>query len=324
MVRPRTPLPTRGDGSSLPLSLHHNLKKNYEYLLQEVKQNEMLIRTYKAPSFCEINWSKNKNNRHPVTHEKRQLWPTAGVTLRHNSQFLLVTIPSLFWQALVKLLFHLEYGTSSEHPSFCCLFHTPAAQAPTLLYLMPLCTGKVMLYTTSISHSKKRTKWRSGIVHPLPSSSLATLKFCIMPGVSDPIKKLLCKVECQLPQTEEARAEAALLMGVQQNLIIPRNSEPLVAASQDFLTASYLITQRDVFYNRDEFFALVTCFGLAEEQVDIPTPAILKPVPLWTGKQLFSVMIRPNKDMNFFLSFEVKEKNYDSNLKLKHFCPNDG
>jgi len=108
MVRPRTPLPTRGDGSSLPLSLHHNLKKNYEYLLQEVKQNEMLIRTYKAPSFCEINWSKNKNNRHPVTHKKRQLWPTAGVTLRHNSQFLLVTIPSLFWQALVKLLFHLE------------------------------------------------------------------------------------------------------------------------------------------------------------------------------------------------------------------------
>jgi len=107
-------------------------------------------------------------------------------------------------------------------------------------------------------------------------------------------------------------------------LITPCNSEPLVAASQDFLTASYLITQRDVFYNRDKLFALVTCFGLAEEQVDIPTPAILKPVPLWTGKQLFSVMIRPNKDMNFFLSFEVKEKNYDSNLKLKHFCPNDG
>jgi DNA-directed RNA polymerase III subunit RPC1 len=69
---------------------------------------------------------------------------------------------------------------------------------------------------------------------------------------------------------------------------------------------------------------LETCFVLAEEQVDIPAPAILTPVPIWTGKQLFSVRIRPNKDMNFFLSFEVKEKNYDSNLKLKHFCPNDG
>jgi len=132
------------------------------------------------------------------------------------------------------------------------------------------------------------------------------------------------EMNMHLPQTEEARAEAALLMGVQQNLITPRNGEPLVAASQDFLTASYLITQRDVFYNRDKFFALVTCFGLAEEQVDIPTPAILKPVPLWTGKQLFSVMIRPNKDVNVFVSFEMKEKNYDSNLKLKHFCPNDG
>jgi len=47
---------------------------------------------------------------------------------------------------------------------------------------------------------------------PLPSSSLATLNFCIMPGVSDPIEKLLCKVECHLPQTEEARAEASVLM----------------------------------------------------------------------------------------------------------------
>jgi DNA-directed RNA polymerase III subunit RPC1 len=82
-----------------------------------------------------------------------------------------------------------------------------------------------------------------------------------MPGVSDPMEKLLCKVECQLPQTEEARSEAALLRGVQQNLITHRSGEPLVAASQEFLTASYLITQRDVFYNKDNFFALVTCFG---------------------------------------------------------------
>ena len=53
-------------------------------------------------------------------------------------------------------------------------------------------------------------------------------------------------------------------------------------------------------------------------------PAILKPVPLWTGKQLFSTMIRPNHTVKNLVNFEMKEKNYASDLKLKHFCPNDG
>src|SRR4051794_20664536 len=35
-----------------------------------------------------------------------------------------------------------------------------------------------------------------------------------------------------VPQTEEARAEAALLMDVRENLITPRSGEPLIAATQ--------------------------------------------------------------------------------------------
>ncbi len=47
-----------------------------------------------------------------------------------------------------------------------------------------------------------------------------------------------------VPQTEEARAEAMVLMGVTENLITPRNGEPLIAATQDFLTASFLLTRK--------------------------------------------------------------------------------
>ena len=60
------------------------------------------------------------------------------------------------------------------------------------------------------------------------------------------------EMNMHLPQTEEARTEASLLMGVNKNLITPRNGEPLVAASQDFLTASYLITQKSVFFTKEE------------------------------------------------------------------------
>lgn len=40
-------------------------------------------------------------------------------------------------------------------------------------------------------------------------------------------------------------------MAVPYNLATPRNGEPLVAATQDFLTAAYLITQRDIFFDRE-------------------------------------------------------------------------
>jgi len=133
------------------------------------------------------------------------------------------------------------------------------------------------------------------------------------------------EMNMHLPQTEEARTEAQLLMGVENNLITPRNGEPLVAASQDFLTCSYLITQRDVFFNREKFCSLCCYFGDAAEEIEIPPPAIVKPVALWTGKQLWGVMIKPNKESaHVNVNFEMQEKNYDSSKKAKHFCPNDG
>jgi DNA-directed RNA polymerase III subunit RPC1 len=131
-------------------------------------------------------------------------------------------------------------------------------------------------------------------------------------------------------QTEEAKAEAKMLMGVQQNLITPRNGEPLVAASQDFLTASYMLTQRDRFFTHGQFCQLVSYYGDATEHVDVPPPAILKPVQLWTGKQVFSMLlaaplVSPLETVGLrrplVVNFDAREKNYTTNY---HFCPNDG
>jgi DNA-directed RNA polymerase III subunit RPC1 len=56
-----------------------------------------------------------------------------------------------------------------------------------------------------------------------------------------------------VPQTEEARAEAAILLSVANNLCVPKSGELIIAAIQDFLTASYLITKKDTFYDRASF-----------------------------------------------------------------------
>jgi DNA-directed RNA polymerase III subunit RPC1 len=86
------------------------------------------------------------------------------------------------------------------------------------------------------------------------------------------------EMNLHLPQTEEARAEALVLMGVTNNLVTPKNGEPLIAATQDFLTSSYLITRRDVFYDRFEFTRFCAFIVDGDDKIDLPPPTILKPI----------------------------------------------
>ena len=94
------------------------------------------------------------------------------------------------------------------------------------------------------------------------------------------------EMNLHVPQTEEARAEALELMGVMNNICTPKNGSPLVSATQDFITSTFLLTQNDVFMTRGEFCKTVTFAGDGLEQVTIPEPAICHPVKLWTGKQV--------------------------------------
>lgn len=130
------------------------------------------------------------------------------------------------------------------------------------------------------------------------------------------------EMNLHLPQTEEARAEAALLMDVRENLITPRSGEPLVAATQDFLTAAYLLTRRDTFLTKDEVCQAAATLSDATEHVDLPPPALLKPVPLWTGKQVINLLLRPNKSIALHASFECKARNYSGSGE--HMDPDDG
>uniref|UniRef100_A0A2P2LRP6 DNA-directed RNA polymerase n=1 Tax=Rhizophora mucronata TaxID=61149 RepID=A0A2P2LRP6_RHIMU len=137
------------------------------------------------------------------------------------------------------------------------------------------------------------------------------------------------EMNLHVPQTEEARTEALMLMGVQNNLCTPKNGEILVASTQDFLTSSFLITRKDTFYDRAAFSLMCTYMDDGVDVVDLPTPAILKPVELWTGKQLFSVLVRPNANVRVYLNLAVKEKSYSKPKKedkreKETMCPNDG
>jgi DNA-directed RNA polymerase III subunit RPC1 len=132
------------------------------------------------------------------------------------------------------------------------------------------------------------------------------------------------------------------VQGVHQNLCTPKNGEILIAATQDFLTAAYLLTSKDRFFDRAQFTLLCSYMGDALEHIDLPTPTVLRPMELWTvrpppggaraaphavcrvaqGKQLFSVLVRPNVQCGVFVNLELEEKAYTR--QGREFCLNDG
>lgn len=116
------------------------------------------------------------------------------------------------------------------------------------------------------------------------------------------------EMNLHVPQTEEARAEAINLMGVKNNLLTPKSGEPIIAATQDFITGSYLISHKDSFFDRATLVQLLSMMSDADIQFDIPPPTIFKPVMLWTGKQVFSLLIKPNKNQMLLSTWMLKTK----------------
>ncbi|KAF2885542.1 hypothetical protein ILUMI_20610 [Ignelater luminosus] len=127
------------------------------------------------------------------------------------------------------------------------------------------------------------------------------------------------EMNLHLPQTEEAKAEALVLMGNKSNLVTPRNGELLIAATQDFLTGAYLLTKKDTFLDfmhASQLAATMLAGDDANIAIDLPPPAILKPKRLWTGKQIFGLILRPNRTSPVRANLEAKGKAYTKDREL--------
>lgn len=118
------------------------------------------------------------------------------------------------------------------------------------------------------------------------------------------------EMNLHVPQTEEARTEAINLMGVKNNLSTPKNGEPIISATQDFITAAYLLSSKENFFDRKTFTNLCMYMVDGNLQLDLPPPAIIKPEQMWTGKQVFSMLMRPNKKSPVKVNLDAKCRDY--------------
>jgi DNA-directed RNA polymerase III subunit RPC1 len=124
------------------------------------------------------------------------------------------------------------------------------------------------------------------------------------------------EMNIHVPQSEEARAEAIELMGVKHNLVTPKNGAPIIAPIQDFITAAYLLSNKDKFFTKAQFSQIMgwmfDATGFEDPDTGeyqgyaLPPPTIWKPNYLWTGKQIFNVLMRPSKKCKVLVNLEAK------------------
>ncbi len=106
------------------------------------------------------------------------------------------------------------------------------------------------------------------------------------------------EMNLHVPQSEEARAEATLLMRVQDQLISPRYGGPIIGGIRDFITGAFILTRDETTLTRDEFANMALIGGY---KGPLPAPAITKDgLKLYSGKQLFSLFLP--KDFNFVIT----------------------
>ena len=133
----------------------------------------------------------------------------------------------------------------------------------------------------------QRTNLMGCYVKVLPYST-----FRINPVISTPCNMNYGdEINIHIPQTEEVRAEIQELLLPSRNIILPYETRPSFGITQDALLGCKLFTSRDTFVEKDLLMNLL--MNVSSFDGTIPPPSILKPKSLWTGKQIFS-MIVPN------------------------------
>ncbi|KAK3341342.1 hypothetical protein B0T25DRAFT_338943 [Lasiosphaeria hispida] len=99
------------------------------------------------------------------------------------------------------------------------------------------------------------------------------------------------EMNLHVPQTEETRAEVKELCMVPLNIVSPQRNGPLMGIVQDTLAGVYKLCRRDTFIDKELLMNIM--LWVPEWDGIIPRPAIVKPSPRWTGKQVASLVI-PN------------------------------
>ncbi len=104
------------------------------------------------------------------------------------------------------------------------------------------------------------------------------------------------EMNMHVPQTEEARAEAKILMMVEENILSPRFGGPIIGGIHDHISGLYLLTRGEAIFYENNALELLRKSKIKK----LPKPAGMKDEkPYWTGKQIFSALLPKNLNLSY-------------------------
>ncbi len=122
----------------------------------------------------------------------------------------------------------------------------------------------------------------------------------VLPGKSFRLNPAVCfpynadfdgdEMNLHIPQTEEARSEAEILMEVQTQIITPKNGTNVIGCNEDSITGNYILTKH-MKMNKEDAIQLLHSVGVHEIETFDKFKKIV------TGKEVFSAVLP--KDFNF-------------------------
>ncbi len=115
------------------------------------------------------------------------------------------------------------------------------------------------------------------------------------------------EMNLHIPQTEESRAEAEILMEVQTQLISPRYGLSVIGCIQDAISGNYILT-KDLELKREDAVDLLVSVGITDFS-KVPGKKTL------SGKEIFSVLLP--EDFSFKGRSKSKDKNGSDDLLIE-------
>ena len=97
------------------------------------------------------------------------------------------------------------------------------------------------------------------------------------------------EMNLHIPQTEEARAEAEILMQVQTQLISPRYGLSVMGCKQDAISGNYILTNKDFKLKREDAVDIIYSIGI-DDLSKLPKKKDV------TGQEIFSVLLPDDFD----------------------------
>ncbi len=107
------------------------------------------------------------------------------------------------------------------------------------------------------------------------------------------------EMNMHLPQSLESKSEIMNIMHVPKQIVSPQSNRPVMGIVQDTLIGCKLFTARDNFLNYEQTMNLVMWIDDFDIR-NLPMPCIMKPQPLWSGKQIFSLILPEKLNLTRF------------------------